>query len=196
MHVVAWFGLVLVGAVPARGAATVEPQGADVHCAPQRPVANRPSPYDSTWIEVGARRALLCYSRPSARGRTMIGGERVPYGKLWRTGANEPTTLHLPFAANIAGIAVPAGSYSIYTVPDLDSWEIIVNRSTAQWGTEGEYTRDIQAQEVGRARVKPERLGEHVETFTITSRQSGTNGAEVVLDWEHTRVRIPLKRKV
>src|SRR5687768_14460314 len=70
-----------------------------ISCRPQRPAANRPSPYDSVDIVINGQRGVICYGRPSARGRTMIGGELVPYGRLWRTGANEPTTLHLPYAA-------------------------------------------------------------------------------------------------
>jgi hypothetical protein len=117
----------------------------------------------------------------------------VPYGKLWRTGANEPTTLHLPFTAEIAGIRVAPGSYSIYTVPNVDEWEIIVNRSTAQWGVEGQYTSDIEAQEVGRGKVKVQGVAEPIETFTIRSIPAGANAADLVLEWERTRVRVPLK---
>jgi hypothetical protein len=123
----------------------------------------------------------------------MLGGALVPYGKLWRTGANEPTTLHLPFTAEIAGVRVPPGSYSIYTVPNVDEWEIIVNRSTAQWGVEGQYTSDIQAQEVGRGKVKAQAVAEPIETFTIKSVPAGANAADLVLEWERTRVHVPLK---
>lgn len=79
-------------------------------------VAARPSPYDSVRITIGERTAQVCYSRPSAKGRVVFGGI-VPFDSLWRTGANEPTILHLPFDAEIAGLAVPAGHYSVYTVP-------------------------------------------------------------------------------
>ncbi len=166
--------------------------GVPLHCTPQRQVASRASPYDSTWIRVGGKRALLCYSRPSSRGRTMIGGESVPYGMLWRTGANEPTTLHLPFAADIGGVSLEPGSYSIYTVPDRDEWEFILNRSTSQWGTNIEYTPQVQKQEAGRGRTKPEKLPKRVEMFTISSRPTGAKTADLVLDWERTRIRIPI----
>ena len=164
----------------------------EVGCAPQRPAANRPSPYDSVDIVINGQRGLICYGRPQARGRTMIGGEAVPYGKLWRTGANEPTTLHLPYAAIIAGVQVAPGSYSIYTVPGESEWEVIINRSTSQWGHENRYTDAIKAQEVGRAKVKSSKLSEHVEMFTITSTPA-SNGADVVLEWEKTRVVIPIR---
>ena len=164
----------------------------DVSCKPQRPTANRSSPYDSTAIVVGGKRALVCYGRPSARGRTMIGGEAVPYGKLWRTGANEPTTLHIPFAATIAGVKVDPGSYSIYTIPGEKEWHVVVNRSTSQWGHEGRYTPEVKAQEVGHGVVPASALKDPVEMFTIKSAPA-QNGADLILEWEKTRVAIPIR---
>ncbi len=175
--------------VPAAGGAGA---GA-VACHPQRPVvANRPSPYDSTAIRLGAAKALVCYSRPSLRGRHMIGGEAVPLGKLWRTGANEPTTLHLPVAATIAGLRVEPGSYSLYTVPGEKEWTVIVNRSTSQWGEEHGYTAAIEKQEVGRAKVPAETLAQPIEQFTIRALPAGRRAADLVLEWEHSRVKIPV----
>ena len=164
----------------------------EVACAPQRPAANRSSPYDSTVITVGGKRALICYGRPSARGRTMIGGTAVPYGKLWRTGANEPTTLHIPFAATIAGVKVQPGSYSIYTIPGEQEWHVIVNRSITQWGHEGRYTEEVKAQEVGHGIVPASKLEDHIEMFTMRS-QPASGGADLILEWEHTRVAIPIR---
>jgi hypothetical protein len=164
----------------------------DVTCKPQRPVANRASAYDSTAIVIGGKRALICYGRPAARGRTMIGGAAVPYGKLWRTGANEPTTLHIPFAATIAGVKVDPGSYSIYTIPGEKEWHVVVNRSTSQWGHEGRYTPEVKAQEVGHGTVPSSQLKDHVEVFTIKSAPA-QNGADLILEWEKTRVAIPIR---
>ncbi len=163
-----------------------------VTCKPQRPTGNRASPYDSTIITLGGKRALICYGRPAARGRTMIGGAMVPYGKLWRTGANEPTTMHIPFAATIAGVKVEPGSYSIYTIPGEKQWQVIVNRSTSQWGHEGRYTPEVKAQEVGQGTVNSSALKDHVEVFTIKS-VPATNGADLILEWEKTRVAIPIR---
>lgn len=152
----------------------------------------RASPYDSTLIVVGGQTAKICYGRPSARGRTMIGGDAVPYGELWRTGANEPTTLHLPFAASIAGLELQPGSYTLYTMPGLEQWVVILNRSTTQWGHEGRYTAAVRAQEVGRGTAPAARTGSHVETFTIRS-QPADGGASLILEWENTRVTIPVR---
>jgi hypothetical protein len=154
-------------------------------------VEERRSPFDSTRIVVGDRIAQVCYGRPSARGRVIF-GDLVPYDQLWRTGANEPTILHLPFAAEIAGVRVAPGSYSLYTVPGTETWTVIVNRSITQWGHESRYTAEVEAQEVGRAQVAAERLDPQVETFTIRSEPTDA-GADLVLEWERTRVRIPIR---
>lgn len=166
-----------------------------VRCQPmtdRMKLEGRRSPYDSTLIAMDGLTAKICYGRPSARGRTMIGGQNVPYGKLWRTGANEPTTIHLPFAASIGDIRVEPGSYSLYTIPGEKEWIVIVNRSITQWGHESAYTPEVQAQEVGRDTVASEPMENHVETFTIRSVPAGPGKAEVVLEWEHTRVKIPI----
>ncbi len=83
---------------------------------------------------------------------------------------------------------MPAGTYSLYTVPGDAEWEIVVNRSYSQWGHEGQYTPEVQAQEAGRGAVPSERADEHVETFTITWADG-----HLVLAWENTRVRVPVQ---
>lgn len=153
-------------------------------------VVGRTSPYDSTTLELGSGVAKVCYGRPALRGRTMIGGEAVPYGQLWRTGANEPTTIHLNVPATIAGIDVDAGSYSLYTIPEEGGeWTLIVNRSTSQWGHESQYTEEVEAQEVGRANVTAESLPSPVEEVTIRPMEDGSG---LLLEWQNTRVRIPV----
>ncbi|NIP77857.1 MAG: DUF2911 domain-containing protein [Gemmatimonadetes bacterium] len=167
---------------------------AEPACAPsdRMAVAGRTSPYDSTVVAVGQGVAKVCYGRPSLKGRTMIGGEAVPYDTLWRTGANEPTILHLNVSAEIAGLAVAPGDYSLYTVPRRgDRWTLIVNRSTSHWGHESNYTAEIRAQEVGRAEVAAEEIAEPVEQLTVRPMESGEPG--VILEWQNTRVRIPIE---
>ncbi|HET9039608.1 MAG TPA: DUF2911 domain-containing protein [Gemmatimonadales bacterium] len=177
-------------------AATPERAAADTACQVllpnDVPVEGRKSPLDSLTFTVAKQPVKICYGRPSSRGRTMLGGEAVPYGKLWRTGANEPTIFFTPVALTVAGIAVAPGKYSLYTVPTAGEWEIIVNRSTSQWGEESNYTPEVQRQEVGRAKVKSESLKAPIETFTIRSQGAGS-GATLVLEWERTRVSVPIK---
>jgi hypothetical protein len=156
------------------------------------PLEGRKSPLDSLTFNVAKQPVQVCYGRPSSRGRVMLGGEAIPYGKLWRTGANEPTIFFAPVPLKVAGIAVPPGVYSLYTVPGPAEWEIIVNRSTSQWGKEDNYTAEVKAQELGRAKVKSEAVATPIETFTIRAEPDG-NDAKLVLEWEKTRVKIPFK---
>jgi hypothetical protein len=165
-----------------------------LECSPSTgmPLQGRASPYDSVTFAIGNQQAKICYGRPLAQGRPVFGG-LVPFGQLWRTGANEPTILHLPFTAEIAGMHVPPGSYSIYTVPQQDSWSLVLNRSTSQWGHPSSYTAAIEAQELGRATIQTERLDQHVEQFTIRAEPAGTGRADLLLEWERTRARIPVR---
>lgn len=177
------------------GSAAVAPPPAvqlDTACIVQNPgYVNRTSPLDSVSFRVNGQPIKICYGRPSARGRTMIGGAAVPFGRLWRTGANEPTMIHTTIPLSVAGIEVEPGVYSLYTVPGENQWQIIVNRSTSQWGRENRYTEEVEAQEVGRAMVASGPTDEHVEMFTIRATSAG-GGTTVLLEWENTRVRIPL----
>jgi hypothetical protein len=156
------------------------------------PAQGRKSPLDSLTFTIAQHPMKVCYGRPSSRGRVMIGGKDVPFGKLWRTGANEPTIFFAPVAVTVAGIKVAPGKYSLYTVPGAKEWEVIVNRSTSQWGEESNYTDKVKAQEVGRATVSTERLTAPVETLTLRSEPAGGKGAELVVEWERTRIRIPI----
>lgn len=202
--VVALLGCANAGGNAARSAAdsqqVLEQPEVALECRTQpgsQAVAERKSPFDSAGITIGNHVAQVCYGRPAVRGRVIFAAAGtapaplVPFGKLWRTGANEPTIIHLPFAAGIAGLAVPAGSYALYTIPGPDRWTVIVNRSVTQWGHESRYTPEVEAQEVGRAQVPSERLDGQVELFTIRSEPTA-GGADLILEWDRTRVRIPV----
>jgi hypothetical protein len=175
---------------------SLAPTAADTACQVLHPnnvpVQGRKSPLDSLTLSIAQHPLKVCYGRPSSRGRVMIGGKDVPFGKLWRTGANEPTIFFTPVAITIAGIKVPPGKYSLYSVPGPKQWQVIVNRSTSQWGEESNYTDKVKAHEVGRATVGSEQLATPIETFTIRSEPSGSRGAELILEWEKTRIRIPV----
>jgi len=191
--------MMLVTALTALTALTAPVGAAPTPCivmnAASLPLAKRQSPLDSVSFSLKGGEVKICYGRPSSRGRTMIGGENVPYGKLWRTGANEPTMIHTSVALSIAGLAVPAGSYSLYTVPGPKEWEVIVNRSITQWGEEHGYTKEVEAQEVGRAKVPSASLKDPIERFTIRVEPAGADKASVVLEWEKTRVVLPVEAK-
>jgi hypothetical protein len=183
--------LVLVSRISVAPPAVVHP---DTTC-PHRnvPLETRKSPLDSVTFNISGQPVKVCYGRPSSRGRAMLGGADVPYGKLWRTGANEPTIFYAPVSLSVAGIRVKPGVYSLYTVPGKSEWEVIVNRSTSQWGKEDQYTEEVKAQEVGRAKVKSETISKPIETFTIRSELGGGKGASLVLEWEKSRIKIPVQ---
>lgn len=175
-------------------AGTAHPDTVCVNQRPQQmPAEGRPSPLDSLTFAVGKSPVKVCYGRPSLRGREMLGTERVPYGKLWRTGANEPTIFYTAVALQVAGIRVPPGVYSLYTVPGKTEWEVIVNRSIGQWGHESRYTDSVKTQEVGRGKAPAQVIAEPVETFTIRAEPAGGGAASLILEWEKTRVRIPVQ---
>lgn len=168
---------------------------AQIGCVPaeRMPVDGRASPYDSVKFTIGGQTAQVCYNRPFTKGRTIF-GDLVPYGQLWRTGANEPTIVHVPFAATIGGVAVEPGSYSLYTVPGESEWGVVVNRSTSQWGHENSYTPEVEAQEVGRGTAPATTLEEPVEQFTIRTEPEEGDAGHIVLEWERTQVRIAVGR--
>lgn len=168
-------------------------QDADAHCIVMgMPTEERLSPLDSLTFRIDGHAVKICFGRPSARGRTMIGGREVPYGKLWRTGANEPTMIHTSIPLSVAGIEIGPGSYSLYTIPGESDWVLIVNSSITQWGHIAEYSSKVKAQEMGSAEVHSERLDDHVETMTFKT-ETGPGGETVLLlEWEHTRVSIPI----
>ena len=116
---VGFLTLLLTAACAPQPAAAPQPDtGLRCEPSPEMPLQGRASPYDSATVAVAGTALKVCYGRPSSRGRTMIGGEHVPYGELWRTGANEPTTIHTPIPVSIAGVDLEPGSYSLYTIPD------------------------------------------------------------------------------
>lgn len=157
------------------------------------PLAQRQSPLDSVSFKLAGGAVKICYSRPAARGRPVFGA-LVPYGQIWRTGANEPTMIHTTVPLNIAGIYVTPGSYSLYTVPNEGQWEIVVNRSITQWGNESNYGPAVRAAEVGRAPASAERIETPVEQLTIRATEANANAVVVMLEWEHTQVVIPFMK--
>lgn len=155
----------------------------------------RSSPLGSVRFEIHGVKVRLCYGRPAARDRRMIGGSRVPFGQLWRTGANEPTSLIATGPLEVAGVATPAGRTALYTIPGPETWELILNASTGQWGIESEYSAAIRARELGRA-ILPSANGDYVErlTFFVDPEAHGDSDlTELVLAWETTQVRISVR---
>ncbi len=123
------------------------------------------------------------YSRPSVKGRVVF-GDLVPYDKLWRTGANASTKITFSDKVKLEGTDVPAGTYSLYTIPGKTEWTIILNKNTTLWGTDG-YK---QEEDIARFKVKSMTMNDKVETFTINVADVTAASANVDIIWEKTRV--------
>lgn len=154
-------------------------------------LAERPSPLDSVDVRLGDASAKLCYGRPSASGRTIV-GIQDPYGSPWRMGANEPTTLHLPFPATIGNVDVAPGSYTLYAIPEEGPWTIVVNGNTRRWGIP--ISPDVREADIGSFEVPTERTDAAVETLTFRFESGGSSGT-LVFEWERNRLRIPVTRR-
>ena len=154
-------------------------------------LAERPSPLDSIAGQIDGGTMKLCYSRPSARGRKVMGG-LVPFDQPWRLGANEATSIDVPFPAEIAGVRVKPGTYTLYAIPGASKWRIVVNRGVQRWGVP--INSEVRAGDVGAGTATTESLGAPVETLTLKFAPAAGNATELMVEWENTRVRIPIRR--
>lgn len=132
----------------------------------------------------------ITYSRPSMRGRKIF-GDLVQYGNVWRTGANSATKIKFGEDVDIMGNKVKAGEYALYTIPGRESWEIILNNGTSNWGADG-YSKEG---DVLRFNVKPNRMEGMCQTFTIEITDMGYSSCKIELMWERTRIQIPVKAR-
>lgn len=146
------------------------------------------SPRDSVSLSVGGARVSVNYGRPSLRGRTAVGGVLVPWGQVWRTGANGPTRLRTDRELEIGGTRVPAGTYALYTLPTPTGWTLILNRRTG--GSGRDY---VQAEDFARVPVGTTSPASPVERLTIHMEPSGESAGVIRVAWENTEVRIPFR---
>jgi hypothetical protein len=129
------------------------------------------------------------YSSPRAKGRKIYGG-LVPYGEVWRTGANEATSFVTTADLTVGGKDVPAGGYTIFTIPDQDKWTLIINKTTGEWGIPYKYERD----DLARIGMSVSKTPVPIENFTISFHEMGS-GCHMYLDWENTRATVELSEK-
>jgi hypothetical protein len=137
------------------------------------------SPRDSAWADLGGARVRVDYGRPSKRGRVVF-GQLVPWERVWRTGANAATQFSTDAPLTIGGHTIPAGTYSLWTIPREDGATLIVNARTGQWGTHYERTLDVARIEMTRTD-----LAKPVERFTIAIEPTGADGV-LRLSWDRT----------
>jgi hypothetical protein len=150
--------------------------------------ANRPlgvlSPADSVITRVGSAAIAVRYSRPAMRGRAIF-GVMVPWDRVWRTGANSATLFETSANLVIGGTAVPAGTYSLYSIPSRTGWTLIINRNTGQWGTDYDAQHDL-----ARIPMEVTPLAQAVEQFTIAVEREGERAGVLALAWERTRAAV------
>lgn len=142
------------------------------------------SPKATVFQTVGLTDVEIVYSRPAARGRAVF-GNLVPFGKVWRTGANENTTISFSEDVLIDGKTLPKGKYALYTVPKIESWEVIFYSTTNNWGNPEVWN---EGNVVLRTTVKEEALAKPVESFTIGINNIDANFAYLDMAWENSSV--------
>ena len=141
---------------------------------------DRVSPHDT--IHHGSIR--ITYGRPSKKDRNIFGG-LVPYGKVWRTGADEATEIRFEQSCEFAGKHVPKGTYTLFTIPTDDEWTVILNKETGQFGA-FDYEK-VQSKNIVEAKIAPKTSKHVVEQFTITIEEQ-----DIKLEWDKTVLAIPV----
>lgn len=134
--------------------------------------------------KVGNASITIDYSAPSVRGREIF-GSLVAYDKVWRTGANAATTLTTSADLTIGDLAVPAGTYTLFTIPGKSEWTLIVSKETGQWGSRYNAEKDL-----GRTKMSVKGLDKPVETFVIA-----VDSNALTFSWETTQASVPVKAK-
>jgi hypothetical protein len=150
-----------------------------------------PSPTQTIKQDFGVSSIELSYSRPGIKGRKIF-GDLVPFGKVWRTGANSATTISFADDVIIGNITVPAGKYGLLTIPDADNWTVII---TSQLDVTNPSTYN-QDHDLVRVIVRPENMRDRVETFTMQFANVRSASCELQVMWENTIVALPIGEDV
>jgi hypothetical protein len=149
----------------------------------------RLSPHVKAEVVLKGQSITINYGSPRIRGRQIM-GKLVPYGQVWRTGADEATSLKTAVDLEIGGTKVPAGSYTIYSLPSEGKWKLIINKQTGQWGTEYDESQDL-----ARIDLTKTTLPSPVDNFTIKFQNTSPDAATLVLEWETTKLSVPVRAK-
>ncbi len=152
--------------------------------------SSRPSPPAKAECKLaGGKTITVDYSSPRAKGRKIY-GDLVPYGKVWRAGANEATTFVTDTDLTVGGTAVPAGSYTIFAIPDANKWTLVISKKTGEWGT----AYPGPGEDLARIDMKASKLPAAAENFAIAFDSTG-NGCTLHMDWENTRASVDIAKK-
>ncbi|WP_445381691.1 DUF2911 domain-containing protein [Robiginitalea sp. IMCC43444] len=153
------------------------------------------SPEKTATYESGDTLLSVNYNSPSKKGRDIF-GKLVPYGKVWRTGANEPTTFKTSTAIRVAGNTLPAGTYSLWTIPAQKQWTVIFNKEVPDWGVTllsggSETTRNPEADLL--QIVVPVMVSQQPSENFLIDFEEGDQNIFLSLKWDQTEIRVPLK---
>lgn len=152
-------------------------------------ITPQPSPLAKIEQKVGLTDVSIKYSRPGVKGRAIF-GDLIPFGKLWRTGANENTTITFSTEVSIAGTTVEAGTYAIFTIPNKTSWDVFFYNDIKNWGTPKEWD---ETKIVAKTTVNANELPFTVESLFFNIDNISNNGASLDLVWEKTYITIPFE---
>lgn len=142
---------------------------------------------DSVRAQIGNTLLAIDYGRPLLRGRTLL-GDVIPYDRVWRTGANEATQFKTSTAITLGSLKVPAGTYTLFTLPHTDGVDLIVNKDTGEWGTEYDKPADL-----GMVRMTSEVATTPVEEFTISVVPVDPRHGKLVIEWGPFRWIAPIE---
>ena len=148
----------------------------------------RKSPHETVSATVAGKTISISYGRPYLKGRKAVGGALVPYGQVWRMGADEATKLTTDTDLMIGDLKVPKGSYSLFILAEKDKWTLIVNKTADQWGAFN-YN---QSQDLGRVPMRTNSSPSPAEQFTITLAEA-QNMVTLHLAWENVEASVPIK---
>ncbi len=147
----------------------------------------KPSPSSKVEQEVGLTKVSIEYSRPGVKGRVIF-GNLVPYGKVWRTGANYNTKVNFSTPITFNGTKIEQGEYALYTIPNKTEWEVILYKNTENWGNPKKWD---DANVVSKTKVKISKITEAVETLSIGIDNITFDSAEMTISWQNTKVSVP-----
>lgn len=151
-----------------------------------------PSPLQTVTQAFALGEIKIEYSRPSVKGRVIF-GDLVPYGKIWRTGANAATKITLSDDLNIGGKDIKAGTYALYSIPNQNEWEVMLYSDLALGGNTADYDA---TKETARFKIKPAAMADKMETFTIAINNITNTSCSIDMIWDKTRISIPVKTEI
>ena len=147
----------------------------------------RVSPHETVSATMGGKKVTIEYGRPGKKGREIF-GKLVPYGQVWRTGADEATTITTEGDLMVGSLHVPAGTYALFTIPGEGEWTLVINKTAKQWGA---FKYDANM-DLGRVKMQLGKTASPVEQLTIALAASGGNKGELTISWDTARATVPL----